>query len=461
MNQAPRGTQDLYALQVRKWQMVEDMIRQLCFVYGYGEIRTPIFEHTEVFQKENDTSDMVTKEMYSFEKGDRSITLRPEGTAGVIRSFVEKKMYGNAELPVKLYYQGPMFRYERPQKGRYRQFHQFGVEAIGTKSAVLDAEVIALGCSIVSAVGISETKVLINTLGDEESRAAYRAALKEHFQPHLETLCGDCKRRYEMNPLRLLDCKVDKEQDCMKQAPLMKDYLNDESKAYFEEVLQALDTLGIVYEIDNRLVRGLDYYTHTVFEVVSTHPSAGAQATVFAGGRYDGLVADLGGPDMSGVGFGMGMERLIAYAEEEGNVLAEEDGVDCYVMPLSKSCQAEALRICSELRANGYQTAMDYAGRSMKAQFKSVERLQAKVVLFLGEDELREQVVQVKDIATQNQMTVPFEAIVPALDLLVQASEEHYHVHGDDCGDDCDCGHDHDHEHEHGHDCNCGHHHHH
>lgn len=469
MYQVARGTQDFYGMEVKKWQAVEDMIRQLCYVYGYGEIRTPIFEHTEVFKRENDSSDMVNKEMYTFtDNGDRSLTLRPEGTAGVIRSFVEKKMFGNADMPVKLYYQGPMFRYERPQKGRYRQFHQFGVECIGLKSAMLDAEVIALGCSIVSAIGINQIKVLINTLGDDESRKAYRAALQEHFRPHLTELCGDCQRRFAQNPLRLLDCKIDHEHESMKHAPHMEDYLNEESKAYFADVLLALDALQIEYEVDNRLVRGLDYYTHTVFEVVSTHPSAGAQATVFAGGRYDGLVQEFEGPEMSGVGFGLGMERIIAFAEQEGIALVEEEGIDCYVMPLSSKCQIEALRIVTELRANGYVADMDFAGRSMKAQFKSVDRKAAKAVIILGEDELNQGVANIKDIASQTQITVPLEAITAAIDMFMRADDVNQDIcgcgldHDDDCGcgEDCDCGHNHNHEEQEHEGCGCSHHHH-
>ena len=296
--QVPRGTQDILPKDISKWHRLEELIRQFCYVYDYEEIRTPIFEHTNVFKRGNDSSDMVNKEMYTFclENSSTSLTLRPEGTAGVVRAFVEHKLYGQPDLPVKMYYVGPQCRHERPQKGRMRIFNQFGVEAIGAKDPLIDVETIALGWSFVSALGLSDLKVLINTLGDDASRAAYRQALKEHFKPEIAAMCPDCQRRYEQNPLRILDCKVDKEREIMKRAPKMEHYLNDESKAYFDAVLNGLDALGIPYEIDDRLVRGLDYYTHTVFEVVSVNEEMGAQSTVFAGGRYDGLVEYFGGP---------------------------------------------------------------------------------------------------------------------------------------------------------------------
>lgn len=371
--QVPRGTQDILPKDISKWHKLEDMIRQFCYVYNYDEIRTPIFEHTNVFKRGNDSSDMVNKEMYTFqlENSATSLTLRPEGTAGVARAFVEHKMFGNADLPVKMYYVGPQCRHERPQKGRMRIFHQFGVEVIGAKSPMLDVETIALGWSFVSALGLKDMKVLINTLGDDESRAAYRAALKEHFKNDIDTMCADCKRRYEQNPLRILDCKVDHDKDIMKTAPKMEDYLNDASKQYFKEVLEGLDALGIPYEVDDRLVRGLDYYTHTVFEVVSVNKEMGAQSTVFAGGRYDGLVEYFGGPEgMSGIGWAMGLERLIIACEAEGITLDEEDGLDAYVLCLADSVHKEVLAITTELRANGYRTDTDYLGRSLKHNLK-------------------------------------------------------------------------------------------
>ncbi|HCK89526.1 MAG TPA: histidine--tRNA ligase, partial [Erysipelotrichaceae bacterium] len=274
--QTPRGTYDILPEEAGKWHDLERVIREKTKLYRYREIRTPYFEDTAVFKRENDSSDMVNKEMYTFTMGNDSLTLRPEGTAGVIRAFDQHKLYGSMEMPARLYYVGAMFRHERPQKGRQRQFTQFGVENIGAKTPEIDAETIALGYDIVKAMDISSVKVLINTLGDDASRAAYRNALKEYFAPYLDELCGDCHRRYEQNPLRILDCKVDHDKEFMKGAPRLSDYLNEESRAYFDQVLKCLDRLGIPYEIDEKLVRGLDYYTHTVFEVVSTRPDSGA-----------------------------------------------------------------------------------------------------------------------------------------------------------------------------------------
>ena len=424
--QVPRGTQDILPKDISKWQKLEDMIRQFCYVYNYDEIRTPIFEHTNVFKRGNDSSDMVNKEMYTFqlENSKTSLTLRPEGTAGVARSFVENKMYGNADLPAKMYYVGPMCRHERPQKGRMRIFNQFGVEVIGAKSPLLDVETIALGWSFVSALGLKDMKVLINTLGDDESRAAYREALKEHFKNDIDTMCPDCKRRYEQNPLRILDCKVDHDKDIMKNAPKMEDYLNDSSKQYFKEVLDGLDMLEIPYEVDDRLVRGLDYYTHTVFEVVSVNKEMGAQSTVFAGGRYDGLVEYFGGPEnMSGIGWAMGLERLIIACEAEGIQLADENGLDAYVLCLSDKVRKEVLGIVTELRANGYRTDTDYLGRSYKAQFKTVDRKHARCAILVGDQDIENGTVLIKDVKKQEKYTVALDEIVDKMDEIFNSEE--------------------------------------
>ncbi|MGX8835657.1 histidine--tRNA ligase [Amedibacillus sp. YH-ame6] len=424
--QVPRGTQDVLPSEVGKWHRLEELIRQFCYVYNYQEIRTPIFEHTNVFKRGNDSSDMVNKEMYTFqlENSSTSLTLRPECTAGVARAFVEHKMFGYADLPVKMYYVGPQCRHERPQKGRMRIFHQFGVEVIGAKSPLLDVEAITLGWSFVTALGLKDMKVLINTLGDDASRDAYRSALKKHFEHDIEHMCGDCKRRFEQNPLRILDCKVDHEREVMKTAPKMEDYLNEESKAYFKEVLDGLDALGIPYEVDDRLVRGLDYYTHTVFEVVSVNKDMGAQSTVFAGGRYDGLVEYFGGPEgMSGIGWAMGIERLIIACEAEGIVLNEEDGLDAYVLCLDESVRNEALQITTALRSAGYRCDMDYLNRSFKAQFKTVDRQKAKVALFVGEDDIKQGTVNIKRIKDQVKQTVKIEEIIDAIDAMFVQDE--------------------------------------
>lgn len=442
--QVPRGTQDILPSEIHKWHTLEDMIRQFCYVYDYKEIRTPIFEHTNVFKRGNDASDMVNKEMYTFqlENSSTSLTLRPEMTAGVVRSFVEHKMFGDPDLPAKLYYVGPMCRHERPQKGRQRIFHQFGVEVIGSKSPLLDVESIALGWSFVSSLGLKDMKVLINTLGDDASRDAYREALKEHFKHDLDSMCGDCKRRYVQNPLRILDCKVDRDKDIMKTAPKMKDYLNEESKAYFEQVLAGLDALGIPYEIDDKLVRGLDYYTHTVFEVVSVNEDMGAQSTVFAGGRYDGLVEYFGGPSMSGIGWAMGLERLIIACEAEGIALGEEETLDAYVLCLSSSVAIPALQITTELRAAGYKTDTDYQNRSFKAQFKTVDRKHAKVAIIVGEKDVEQGTVTIKRIEDQVQKIVPLNEIVETMDALFQNEEAQEHICNCEDGA-CTCGHHH------------------
>ncbi len=417
----PRGCQDVFGEQSYKWQALEQTLRTFCYIYNYDEIRTPIFEHTEVFKRENDSSDMVNKEMYTFklENSKTSLTLRPEGTAGVVRSFVENKMYANPDLPVKMYYMGPMSRHERPQKGRMRIFNQFGVEALGAKSPYVDVESIVLAFSILKSLGLNDIKVCLNTLGDDESRSNYRKALKEYFAPYLDSLCGDCKRRYEQNPLRILDCKVDHEHECMKNAPHMSDYLNEESKAYFNTVCSLLDELEIPYEVDDKLVRGLDYYTHTVFEIVSMNKEMGAQSTVLAGGRYDGLIPYFGGPEgMSGIGWALGMERLLIALEAEGIVLDEKPALDAYVMCLDEEARAYAFEVLTELRASGYRCDMDMMARSFKGQFKTVDRTHAKLALLIGSKEKNDHVVTVKNVAQKTQETVSKDELITYVDSL-------------------------------------------
>jgi len=420
----PKGTQDILPTEVAKWHKVEELIYSVCYYYGYNELRTPIFEDTGVFKRENDSSDMVNKEMYTFSpNGEDSYTLRPEGTAGIVRSFVQHKLYGTGELPAKLYYLGPMFRHERPQKGRYRQFVQFGIENIGVKSPLIDAEMIALGVSVVKGLGLSQVKVLINTLGDKNSRDDYREKLKEYFKDSVSELCGDCQRRFVQNPLRLLDCKVDGTNPIMKSVPLMKNSLTDDSSKYFEQVLNALDSLSIEYEIDDKLVRGLDYYTDTVFEVVSTHPESGAQATVFAGGRYDNLVEYFGGPSLSGVGFAMGLERLLILAEAEGVALVDDEGKDVYVMSLGE-VGSVPLEIAIECRANGYKAEFNCQPRGLKAQFKAVDRHNAKVAIIVGEEELKDNKVNVKNTMTGEQVTVNIEDVIITIDSILNAEDK-------------------------------------
>lgn len=416
--QTVKGTYDLLAEDIVKFNELEDLFRTFLSLYGYSEIKTPVFEYTGVFKKENDTSDMVTKEMYTFSPNEKdSLTLRPEGTAGVIRSFVEHKMYGNAELPIKLAYIEEMFRHERPQKGRQRQFTQMGVECIGDKNPLIDAEVIALGYYYVKALGLQSIKVLINTLGDNESRLNYKNDLIEYFKPHKDELCFDCQNRLEKNPLRILDCKVDHELDVIKNAPKMK--LTEAAANYFEQVKKYLDVLSIPYEVDDRLVRGLDYYTDTVFEVVSTREESGSQATIFGGGRYDNLVSEMGGPEISGIGFAIGVERLAILCDAEKIFDDYKPEIDCYVINLNETADY-ALGVTSLLRNNGLITEMDYYGRSLKAQFKSSERKNARFVIIIGEDEINNDSVTLKDTLTKAQEVVKKDDLVSRLDKLME-----------------------------------------
>lgn len=428
--QIPRGCQDILPEQSYAWQSLERTLREFCYLYNYDEIRTPIFEHTNVFKRENDSSDMVNKEMYTFqlENSKTSLTIRPEGTAGVVRSFVENKMYANPDLPIKLYYMGPMARHERPQKGRLRIFNQFGVECLGNKSPYTDVETIALAFSILKALGLQDLKVCLNTLGDDESRANYRQALKDYFAPYKEELCSDCKRRYEQNPLRILDCKVDKDKECMKHVPKMKDYLNEESKTYFDTVCALLDELEIPYEIDDQLVRGLDYYTHTVFEIVSLNKEMGAQSTVLAGGRYDGLIPYFGGPEaMSGIGWALGMERLLIALEAEGIELAKKPDLDVFVMCLDEEARTYAFKALTELRAYGYRCEMDMLGRGFKGQFKAADRSHAQFTLLLGNKEAQEQTITIKNLKEKTQETIAREALISYVDAHMEEEHEHHH----------------------------------
>ncbi|WP_121605367.1 histidine--tRNA ligase [Virgibacillus sp. Bac332] len=406
---APRGTADVLPQDASKWQFIERKIKEVCNRYHFHEIRTPLFEHTEVFQRGvGDSTDIVQKEMYTFEdRGGRSITLRPEGTASVVRSFVENKLFGSANQPVKLYYFAQMFRYERPQKGRMRQLHQFGVEVLGSADPAIDAEVIDLAMSCYREMGLKSLKLVINSLGDKESRTAHRQALIDHFTPHKEELCGDCQLRLEKNPLRVLDCKKDREHPSMKTAPSILEYLNDESTDYFNQVKEYLTLMGIEFEVDKNMVRGLDYYNHTTFEIMSEAEGFGAITTLAGGGRYHGLVEELGGPATPGIGFAMGLERLLMALEVEEKEIPVDDTLDCYLVAVGERPEKEAVRIMHNLRKQGIQVDKDYQGKKMKGQFKAADRYQAKYVLILGEDELQQQHIAVREMRTGNQENVP------------------------------------------------------
>ncbi len=403
----PKGTYDILPDESPKWAKLEDTIRKICKLFNYKEIRTPIFESSDVFHRDqNDTSDMVTKETYDFkDRSDRGITLRPEGTAGVARAFVENKLY--VENPVsKLFYMGPMFRYERPQKGRNRQFNQFGVEALGSDSPLIDVEVISLGATLIRALGLKDVTVKINSLGDEESRSAYKNVLINHFSKYKDCLCEDCLNRLEKNPLRILDCKVDRDKDFFKTAPKINEYLNDYSKERFNEVLAGLDLLDLKYVVDDNLVRGLDYYSHTVFELEVNVPEFGAQNVIGAGGRYDNLISDLGGPKTPGVGMAFGVERLLLATDLNGKKLAKPDEIHAYIIALGKKAQMEAIRLNNVLRIGGLSTDMDYLSGSLKAQFKKADKNNAKFTLILGDNELEKGEINIKNNETDEQETI-------------------------------------------------------
>ena len=406
----PKGTKDVLPPDAYKWQYVESVARDVAKLFNLKEIRTPTFEHTELFQRGvGDTTDVVTKEMYTFkDKGDRSITLKPEGTAGAARSFIENGM-ANGVLPAKLFYITPAFRYERPQAGRLREFHQFGVEIFGAKCAQTDAEAITAADALLKRLGL-QVKLYINSIGCKACRAEYNKALKAFFAPHVESLCYDCKTRYEKNPLRLLDCK---EENCKKinaAAPSMLDYLCEDCKAHFEEVKSCLTLAGVEYEIDSRIVRGLDYYTRTVFEFVST--AIGAQGTVCAGGRYDGLIEELGGNSVPAVGFAAGMERLLIVMEQTGVVIPEPKKPTVYLAGMDNDCRKKAFEIAASLRKAGIFAEIDHMERSVKAQFKYADKLGAKYVAVIGGNELIESVMNVKNMENGESEKVSFDKAV-------------------------------------------------
>lgn len=421
---APRGTIDILPENSGKWQQLEQLLRTICANYNVKEMRTPIFEHAELFNRAvGDTTDVVSKEMYTFEdKKGRSISLRPEGTAGIARAYVENKMFGLPEKLQKVYYMGPMFRYERPQNGRQRQFHQFGVEMLGIESPYVDVECMLMAVTVVEALGIENIQLHINTLGDQESRDAYREALKKHFEPVLSQLCHDCQSRFDKNPLRILDCKVDKDHIAMKNAPRTIDYLSENAKKHFDKVCSLLDDLEIDYVVDTNLVRGLDYYNHTVFEIISDDPKLGAGSTVGGGGRYNGLIEEIGGPQTPGVGFAFGMERLLL-AMDDQNI--EEDGLDIYIMPLGQEAKDLAMQIMTMLRANGFTCDMDQCDRGLKGQFKSADRYHAHFSMIIGEEEVQKEVVNIKCNHSRQQDIVPLEDIVAYIENHLEGGHEH------------------------------------
>ena len=410
--QKPKGTQDILPGDSAKWQYVENVARETFKKYNYGEIRTPMFEHYEVISRSvGDTTDIVTKEMYDFhDKGDRHITLRPEGTAPVVRSYVENKLFApEVQKPVKVYYIGSMFRYERPQAGRLREFHQLGVECFGSKNPATDVETIAMAYQLFNTLGIKDVTLHLNSLGNTDSRLAYRQALIDYLTPMRESLSKDSQRRLEENPLRVLDSKEKEDKVAVENAPSILDYLDEESQAHFDEVRTMLDSLNIPYVIDTNMVRGLDYYNHSIFEFITNIDKS--ELTICAGGRYDSLVEYFGGPETAGFGFGLGLERLLLVLDKQGIKLPVEESLDVYIAVLGSGANGKALELVQSIRYQGFKAERDYLGRKIKAQFKSADTFKAKTVITLGESEVESGVVKVKNNATREEVTVSLEEL--------------------------------------------------
>ena len=409
-----KGTLDYFGEQLNTYRYIEGVAKEICNSHGIKEVMLPTFEATELFARGvGEGSDIVSKEMYTFvDRSNRSITLRPEGTAGVTRWFVENKMYINPGLS-KYFYVGPMFRYERPQAGRYREFRQFGVEAFGPGSAYLDADIICFADSFLKKLGIKNVKVLVNNIGSKQSRANYEKVLVEYFTKNIDSMCADCKNRLLKNPLRILDCKVDKETDIMKNAPKISDYLIDEDKEYAKSVISALDALDINYEVDEKLVRGLDYYTSTVFEFIYDDPTSPINGlTLLAGGRYNGLAKELDGPDTDAIGFATGMERLILVMNELGVAPVLDEAADACVITIGEATKLEGIRLTNYLRSYNLKCEIDYINHNLKPQFKLSDRIKAKHVLIMGEDELNNGLIKVKNIETKEEKVIEVKNIL-------------------------------------------------
>ena len=419
---APRGTKDILPAEVAAWRYLEGVMRRVCADYGFKEIRTPIFEHTELFARGiGDTTDVVEKEMYTFtDRGKRSLTLRPENTASAVRAFIEHKLYAE-QAATKLFYIGSMFRYDRPQAGRYREFHQFGVEALGPAGPNIDAEIILLAVQILKKLGLKDLRLKINSVGCPKCRPLHRDKLQAFFRPHFDELCGDCQSRFERNPLRLLDCKNHKCQELGQGAPSLEECLCEECREHFAQLKELLTAAGVAYEVDHNLVRGLDYYTKTAFEI--QYAPLGAQSAVAGGGRYDGLVKEVGGPETPGIGFAMGMERVLLALESQGLLPAETPGVDVYAVCPQKELFAEAFRTVIALRGAGISAEYDLFGRSMKAQMKAANKAGARFVLIFGEEEAARGQVVLRDMATSGQREIALTDIITILQAEVQKND--------------------------------------
>ncbi len=437
-----KGCNDIYGREAKIWKYIDTIIDSVMEKYNYNYIRTPIFEKTELFHRGvGETTDIVTKETYDFtDRGERCMTLRPEGTAGVVRSYIENKMYGE-ENPVKVYYNGTMYRYERPQSGRDRELTQFGVEVLGSDDPLIDAEVISLAVNIYKVLGLKGIKVNINTLGDATSRNNYREALIKYFAPHINDFCEDCKQRLDKNPLRILDCKVDSENEILKNAPTTLDYLNEESKKRFESVKEYLDLLQIDYVVNTNIVRGLDYYNHTVFEIETEVEGFGSNNVIGAGGRYNGLCEQLDGPKTPGIGFASGIGRLaMALDLEKVNMPIKED-IDLFLMYVNEEEKKYAAYLSQELRMSGFIVDTEYTSRSLKSQFKQADRLNAKYIAVLNSDDLNNNEIKIKNNKTKEEEVISLDALIYYLDEKLTTEEDLSCGCGDDCncGDDCDC----------------------
>jgi len=433
MIKKPKGTKDILGREAKKWKYVERIVDEVMEKYHYSYIRTPLFESTELFHRGvGETSDIVTKETYDFiDRGERKMTLRPEGTAGVVRSYLENKMYGDPMQPVKFYYNGTMYRYERPQAGRERELTQFGCELIGSDDPLTDAETISLAIQIYRILGLKDVVVHLNTLGDKESRETYRKELLDYFKPHITSLCDDCKERYLHNPLRILDCKVDGGSELFQNAPKTIDYLNKESKERFDKVCEYLDILEIPYTVDSSIVRGLDYYNHTVFEFeVSTESG---KMAIGAGGRYNGLIGQLGGPQTPAIGFGSGIDRLLLALEYEEIELPVKEDIDLYLLYVNEEEKKYAIYLTQELRLNGFTVETESLNRSLKAQFKQADRLNAKFTIVLNSEELNEDEVTIKNTKTKEEEKVQLDALIYYLDENLMDDEFECSCKDDEC----------------------------
>lgn len=431
-----KGTHDVIGKEATLYSFVENTMRRIATQYAFLEVRPPVLEHSELFIRGvGESSDVVRKEMYTFlDKGDRSLTLRPEFTAGIMRVIVQNKLYATNDLPLKYFYCGPVFRYERPQLGRYRQFNQFGVELVGGQSFYNDVEVIATAYDTLQALRLNNVVIKINTLGDEESRNNYRAALKNFFKDKIANMCEDCKSRYELNPLRILDCKVPEDQEIIKDAPKMSDYLSETSKARFAEVLKLLDELEIPYEVDDSLVRGLDYYSETVFEFHYTSANGNNYGAIGAGGHYSHLVKEVGGPDIPGVGFSFGVERIVSVLKDDG--ILNEEKVDSkvmfYVMPMGEENKNYAYRIAKKLRNLQFSTEICLDKAKLPAMFKKAERRNCAFAIIIGENEVKERKLVIKNLASQKQTEIKEEDII---NKIYDVLEEIYNC--ENCTEEC------------------------